>query len=159
MWSGSGNNKLINKFLKYPLLLILVVFAVIQFFRPSKNSEPTELAKILPTDMNANSEVTKILATSCFDCHSNCTNYPWYADIQPIGWWMSNHIQEGKKAINFSDFENLGLIRRRSKLESILKQIQQDKMPLSSYMKLHPESRLNEQQKRIITDWVKSLDY
>lgn len=146
------------KISRYFLLLIVSVFVVMQFFRPERNIEPTGAQNILPADMHASGEVQKILATSCFDCHSNHTNYPWYSNIQPVGWWLKTHITEGKEALNFSDFKNLGPIRRRSKLESVLKQIQQNKMPLPAYIKLHPESKMNNQQKNIISQWMKVVN-
>ncbi|AZI22684.1 cytochrome C [Chryseobacterium taklimakanense] len=140
------------------LLVIIVVFAVLQFFRPAKNVEPTGFKNILPPDLNASADVQNILEKSCFDCHSNHTNYPWYSEIQPVGWFLNKHISEGKEAFNFSEFKDFGPIRRRSKFESVLKQIQQDKMPLPAYIKLHPESKMNNQQKKIISQWIKVVN-
>ena len=89
------------KLLKKILLLFVIAFIIIQFFRPEKNisaaATSTHISKIFPvTD-----DVSQILSNSCYDCHSNNTRYPWYNKIQPVAWWMNDHIDEGKDELNF----------------------------------------------------------
>ena len=48
--------------------------------------------------------VKVILQNACYDCHSNNTRYPWYVNIQPVGWWMSGHIADARDGLNFSEF-------------------------------------------------------
>jgi hypothetical protein len=90
--------------IKKILLAALIVFIAIQFIRPARNEcgqpSPTDISKIDSVPGN----VQTILKTYCYDCHSNHTNYPWYSNIQPAGWWLASHIKEGKAELNFSEF-------------------------------------------------------
>ena len=95
-----------------------------------------------------------ILQTSCFDCHSNYTNYPWYTNIQPIGWWLNHHVDEGKEELNFSEFESYSLKRKLHKLEEIKEMVEEGEMPLSSYTLIHGDTKLSPEQKEILYTWV-----
>src|SRR4051812_27395965 len=86
------------------LIAFVLVFIIIQFFRPEKNKAGKTEPNNLMARYNVPAEVKEILKTSCYDCHSNTTAYPWYAEVQPIGWWLNNHVKEGKRELNFSEF-------------------------------------------------------
>ena len=79
------------------LLAILLVFIVMQFIRPARNSSNNQQAADMISQFNAPDNVAGILKASCYDCHSNNTRYPWYANIQPIGWLLAGHVKDGKK--------------------------------------------------------------
>lgn len=146
-----------KKFLKRFFLLLLLAFIVIQFFRPAKNtSEGTSVSDIttkyaIPQDVQAS------LKTACYDCHSNNTVYPWYNNIQPVAWWLKSHIDDGKRALNFSEFATYRIGRQYNKLEQMNKEIKEDGMPLSSYTLIHKDAILNERQKRSIANWVTTV--
>ena len=95
------------------LLAVLIVFVGIQFIQPARNKS----GQVLPTDItktvNIPDEVSDIFENSCYDCHSNNTRYPWYVNIQPMGWIMARHIKKGKENLNYSD---LDLTPKESKL-------------------------------------------
>ena len=103
----------------------MIALIAIQFFRPAKNinNKPdgieNDISKVMPVPDN----IQTILKTSCYDCHSNNTIYPWYASIQPVAWWMNNHIEEGKKEINFNEFASYSLRRQYKKLGEIIEQL------------------------------------
>ena len=97
--------------------VLLIAFIVIQFIRPTKNNSKDLITNDITTKYTVPKEVQTILVTSCYDCHSNNTNYPWYANIQPIAWWLNDHIKEGKKELNFSAFTNYKIARQYKKLE------------------------------------------
>ena len=108
------------------------VLVLIQFIHPAKNNgmdkpnlDITRIA-ILPL------KVQNVLRTSCYDCHSNKTNYPWYANIQPLYWWLSSHIKEGKSELNFNEFGAYSKRRQLSKLKAIAERIRDGSMPLTS---------------------------
>lgn len=101
--------------------------------------------------------VAGILQTSCYDCHSNHTRYPWYAELQPIGWLLSKHVKEGKRELNFSEFAAYSERRKISKLKSIAAQVRNGDMPLRSYKWLHAGGRLTGVEKQQITQWVDTL--
>ena len=102
--------------------------------------------------MPKNIETT--LRTSCYDCHSNNTNYPWYSYIQPIRFFMDGHINEGKKELNFTEFGNYSSRKQASKLMAISKQIQSNEMPLSSYTLIHKNAVLHSTQKELVINWI-----
>ena len=99
-------------------------------------------------------EISDLLKTSCYDCHSNNTSYPWYNKVQPVAWILENHIEEGKAELNFSEWENYSERRKKSKLKSIVSQIEDGKMPLSSYTLLHGDAKLSFKQKEEIIKWI-----
>lgn len=99
------------------------MFIIIQFIRPSKNKSKQIEANDISAKYAISENVQNILKTSCYDCHSNNTAYPWYAEIQPVGWWLNNHIKDGKDALNFSEFLSYPIRRQYHKLDDINKQI------------------------------------
>ena len=146
-----------NKKLKKILLVLLVLFIIIQVFRPEKNRSARLSVNDISSKYNVPDDVRNILKVSCNDCHSNNTAYPWYAEIQPIAWWLSNHVNEGKKELDFSEFAAYPIRRQYKKLEEINEQVKQNEMPLKSYVMLHQDAKLTDQQKVLIANWVTSL--
>lgn len=106
---------------------------------------------------NVPATVKSILEKSCFDCHSNHTNYPWYSSIQPVSLWLNHHIDEGKEELNFSAFGNYSVGKKHHKLEEMIEQIEENEMPLSSYTLIHGYAKLNSEEKDIVISWAKSI--
>lgn len=135
-------------------LIALVTLIAIQLIQPARNNSgqvpATDIFSITSTD----TRVKVLVKTACYDCHSNNTDYPWYAHIQPMGWLLASHIQDGKAELNFDDFVNYSQRRQQSKLKSIASQIRDDEMPLWSYSLLHKKARLTSDQKSMIINWA-----
>jgi Haem-binding domain len=146
-----------KKFFKRFLLLLLLVFIGIQFFRPAKNKSEGISANDITVKYVVPDDVKAILKTSCYDCHSNNTAYPWYNNIQPVAWWLKNHVDEGKRELNFSEFGSYRIGRQYRKLEGINGEIKDGEMPLTSYTLIHGDAKLNEQQKLAVANWVTAL--
>ena len=146
-----------KKFLKRFFLLLLLAFIAIQFFRPAKNVSKTISANDITTKYALPQGVQTILKTSCYDCHSNNTVYPWYSNIQPVAWWLDDHIKEGKKELNFSEFATYRIGRQYKKLEEINDEVKEEKMPLESYTLIHGDAKLTQQQKLSLANWVVTL--
>jgi Haem-binding domain len=138
------------------LLLLFAVFVIIQFFHPEKNTNNSNeaAAKDISKVFSIPDNVQGILQTSCYDCHSNNTTYPWYAEIQPVAWWLNHHISEGKAEVNFNEFLAYSPRRQYRKLEEIIDQVKKDEMPLSSYTLVHKGAVLSNEQKTILTSWA-----
>jgi hypothetical protein len=98
----------------------------------------------------------KMLAQACGNCHSNQTNLPWYGHVVPISWWIESHIREGRHALNFTEWTTYSARRRRDELESICGVVSNGRMPPASYKVLHPESRLEAYDKKVICAWAAS---
>lgn len=141
----------------YIALILLVVFVGIQFV-PTKLNQIEAIPK---TDFllvnNTSEDIGKLLQFSCYDCHSNNTNYPWYNRIQPIAWFLESHIKEGKSELNFSEWGNYSDRRKNSKLKSIISQIQDDKMPLFSYTLIHRHAALSNPEKELIIEHMRKI--
>ena len=146
-----------KKILKRTFQFLLAAFIVIQFFRPAKNKaegiSSNDISKLYPIP----EDVGSILKTSCYDCHSNNTVYPWYAKIQPVGWWLNDHVKDAKKDLNFSEFAGYSIRRQYRKLEEINDLVKKDEMPLDSYLWIHKYAKLNEQQKLTVANWVVAI--
>lgn len=139
------------------LIGLLVVLVVIQFIRPSRNNGSLETGKDISQLGPVPENVMNSLKTSCYDCHSNKTVYPWYANIQPVAWWLNNHIVEGKDELNFSEFTPYSPRRQYHKLEEVAEVLQENEMPLTSYTLIHRNAILSEEQKAAMTQWAESI--
>lgn len=132
----------------------MIVFIVIQFIQPSKNSSE----EILPTDFSnvftVPENVKDVLKASCNDCHSNNTHYPWYSFIQPGAWWMASHIKEGKANLNLSEFGTYSKRKQQNKLRSIAKSIEDGSMPIQAYTIMHADAKLTKDEKALVLDWI-----
>lgn len=140
--------------LKKILLLLAVAFVIIQFFHPAKNIHAGPSDQHISKVIAVPEDVSTILKTSCNDCHSNNTAYPWYSRIQPVAWWLNNHIEEGKREVNFDEFASYSIRRQYHKLEEINEQVKEDEMPLSSYTIIHKNAKLSNEQKLAIANWT-----
>ena len=136
------------------LWIFLVLIVGIQLIQPTKNQ--TELATDNESivDLEVPLEVVEILKASCFDCHSNHTNYPWYSRIAPISWVMAHHISEGKEHLNFSEWQHYNAYQKEHLLEELNEAIEDHKMPLKSYLLMHEEAQLGHQEQQYILEWV-----
>lgn len=138
-------------------IALLVILVLIQFIPVEKNDSGDQQFNI-SNNYEIPGNVQTILKNACNDCHSNQTEYPWYSKIQPVGFWLNNHIQDGKRHLNFSEFTNRPLAYQNHKLEETIEMVEQNEMPIPSYtyMGLHPEANLTEGEKQEIIDWAKS---
>tara|TARA_R110000765_G_scaffold56876_3_gene112002 strand:- start:496 stop:990 length:495 start_codon:yes stop_codon:yes gene_type:complete len=138
-------------------IALAIILIVIQFIRPEKNISGNETFAI-QTKYNLPNDVENILQVSCYDCHSNTTKYPWYSNVQPAAWFLADHVNDGKKHLNFSEFTNMPLFVQNHKLEETKEMVEEKEMPLPSYtyFGLHPEANLTDAQRQKIIDWADS---
>jgi len=143
--------------MKKVLLGILVVFILIQMIRPTKNDSKNDINHISTVIVVPN-EVQEIFKTSCNDCHSNNTVYPWYNEIAPISWYLAQHINEGKEHMNLSEWT----VYNKNQQDHILKDFEEvletHEMPLKSYLIIHKEAKLTTEQYDVLLNWVKSIN-
>jgi hypothetical protein len=139
------------------ILVAMVILIVIQFFHPSRNvsnkQSPSDIAAVYGVPSN----VETILKKACNDCHSNNTRYPWYANIQPVAWWLKNHIREGKRELNFNEFGSYRISKQYHKLESMIHEVKEGDMPLGSYTIIHTDARLTDDEKKTLNEWAQSI--
>ena len=136
-------------------LLLLVV--VIQFIQPKKNiskgSDENDISRVY----NIPGGIHETFTQKCYDCHSNNTRYPWYFNVQPIGWWLAAHVYQGKEHLNFSEFKTYQPDKVRKKLEDISEVVEKREMPLKPFVLLHPDTEITPEDERAINQWIRSL--
>jgi hypothetical protein len=138
-------------------VLIIIILVVMQFIQPTKNISDGGLGEndisvvyAIPADLH------NVFVTKCYDCHSNNTKYPWYFNIQPIGWWLAAHVHDGKEHLNFSEFKNYKPEKAHHKLEEIWEVTEDKSMPLKAYTLFHENSELTEADQKAIYNWLDS---
>ena len=143
--------------IKKILLALLAILVIIQFFRPDKN-ESNDLTFAITKKYEVPAEVDEILKVSCNDCHSNKTVYPWYANVQPVAWWLNDHVEDGKRHLNFSEFTNSPIAIQNHKWEEVVEMVEKKEMPLAdyTYLGLHSEANLSEEQREMLISWAES---
>ncbi len=135
-------------------VFLLISLVLIQFIRPARNIGAAASAADITHYVHVPDTVMRILQTSCYDCHSNHTVYPWYTNINPVGFWMWGHIEEGKESINFSDLTRLDKRRLAHRLGDIAEEVEKKDMPLPSYTLIHGYATLSDGQIQLVKDWV-----
>lgn len=143
--------------IKKILLVLLAALIVIQFIHPKKNNIEGPQPNYIGNNFNIPEDVKTILAKACNDCHSNNTRYPWYANLQPVHWWLENHIKEGKKKINYDEFTHRPLRYQYHKMEETIEMVKEGEMPLNSYTWTHKDAKLTDEEKSKLTGWAQSV--
>lgn len=143
------------KVLKKIALFLLVILIGLQFYRPEQNDLPGDYMADFITETNPSQDVKMLLEQSCYDCHSNHTEYPWYNTIAPVSYWIADHVEDGKKHLNFSEWSTYELKKKDHKLEELIEEVEKDKMPLKEYTWTHEKARLTAEQKAALIDWAK----
>jgi hypothetical protein len=140
--------------LKKILLVLLFALLLLQFIRPTKNISEGVSPNHISNKYAVPASVSTILEKACNDCHSNNTVYPWYTNIQPVGLWMQDHVDEGKKELNFSEFLTYPAKKARHKMDEVIDMVKEGEMPLDSYTWIHKNAVLSQEEKSALTDWA-----
>jgi len=135
------------------LLGFLITIIVAQFFRPDTTNPESDPELDFVTIVQPSEEIASVLKTSCYDCHSNQTEYPWYMQISPVSWWIKDHIDEGREELNFSDWGAYSAKRQKHKLDECIELIEEGEMPLDSYTWTHGDASLDENTKQLLNEW------
>ncbi|GAA0733012.1 hypothetical protein GCM10009430_46750 [Aquimarina litoralis] len=136
-------------------LALIVILVIIQFIRPDRNESGYESVAYFEIETKPSSEIQEILKSNCYDCHSNQTIYPWYANIAPVSYWLANHVDEGKEHFNVSEWETYSAKKKDHKLEELIEEVEEGEMPLPSYTWTH--GNLEDQEKELLISWVTAL--
>ncbi len=145
------------KVLKKIGVVLLIALVVAQFFGPEKNDGNLDTVNAFIAETNPPAEVTQILKTTCFDCHSAKTNYPWYNNITPVNYWLDEHIRDGKKHLDFSKWSEYSLKRKEHKMDELYEEVEKKEMPLNSYTWTHADANLTQAQIDAVVAWAKKV--
>lgn len=132
--------------MKKIVLVLIIAFVIIQFFRIDKTNPPVDKKMDFLVMKSTPENVSSIIKSACYDCHSNETIYPWYTNVQPFAWFVKNHIDEGRAELNFSTFGTYDLVKQARKLKKAAREVQEGEMPLSSYTIIHQNAKLTQEQ-------------
>jgi hypothetical protein len=138
-------------------ILLLSILVVIQFIQPTKNISATLGQSDIGDVYAVPQDLHEMLMKKCYDCHSNNTRYPWYFNIQPIGWWLAAHVHDGKEHLNFSEFKNYTPEKARHKLDELLEVVEDRSMPLKAYTMFHKDTELTTEDEAAMKAWLTTL--
>ncbi len=139
--------------LKKVLIAILILGVGMQFIPVPKNQSDELTETDFFQSVDAPFVIRNMVTASCYDCHSNNTDYPWYGRVRPLAWFLQKHIDEGKEELNFSTFQEYSDRMKREKIRFTISQIRDGKMPLKEYLWMHPEADLNEEEKKQLIEF------
>jgi len=138
-------------------LFLLVVFIIIQFFHPKPNKSTGDQPNYIGNVYSVPDDVKTILQKACNDCHSNNTRYPWYSNVQPVDWWLTNHIRDGKKRLNFDEYISKRLRYQYGKMDETIDLVKKGGMPLKSYTWIHKDAILTDVEKNKLIAWAEGI--
>ncbi len=141
--------------IKKIIVLIIVLLGLAQFIpheREDVNSDPSRTFAAESAD-----EVNAILRTACFDCHSNETQYPWYADLAPVSFWMDRHIEHAREKLNFSEWTSYPAEDRQQLSEKVVKMVGEKQMPLLSYWIVHWDAKISDEQRQTLIAYFEGI--
>jgi len=145
------------KKVKIILLILILALAAIQLFPDNLpanvNNNPGDMvsAGLVPDS------IAGILKTSCDDCHSNETRFPWYSRLAPASWLLARDIKEGREQLNFSAWESYSKRQKIGKIESVREEVTSDEMPLFIYTVIHRKARLTQEQISSLSTWTEDM--
>lgn len=137
------------------VVVLIAVFLFIQLFPGEKPETVFDNPGDIHSEVLINPEVSQILKTACYDCHSNESKFPWYSNVAPFSWLVAHDINEGRDELNFSEWTTYKVKRKKHKLEEIAEEVEEGEMPMKIYTWLHSEADLSDAQKESLVSWAK----
>ncbi|MEM7029320.1 MAG: heme-binding domain-containing protein [Chloroflexota bacterium] len=137
-----------RKVLKFVIPAIILIFIAIQFVPVDRSNPP------VTREVQWDSPETRVLAErACYDCHSNEVKWPWYSYIAPISWRIADHVEHGRRHLNFSTWD-----QPNEDTNEIMGVTKTGEMPLGDYLLLHPEAQLtNEERGALLEGFLKTF--
>ena len=148
--------KTLVRIVKWVAIVLVVIFVGIQFVRPARTNPAIHQPQTIAAHTQMTEPVGKIFERACKDCHSNNTNWPWYSNVAPVSWWVIDHVNHGRSHLNYSEWGKLKPADQNKTLQEICEEVTDGKMPLPSYLPMHPGARLSEEDKKTICDWTEA---
>lgn len=136
---------------KLAIIIVVAVGIILQLIPVNQTNPPI----IQSAEMSG--EVKEILVESCFDCHSNETEWPWYSRIAPGSFLITRDVIEGRKHLNFSEFSDMDAYDSSDVADEIIEMLEEGEMPLLPYLLLHPDASLSDSETQILIAWAESL--
>lgn len=142
--------------MKKVLLYGIIIFLSFQLIQIDKENPSVNKKIDYNRVTNASPEIQKILKKACYDCHSNEVNYPWYSSIAPISWFIKEHVNQGKEYVNFSEYGKYNRYQKEHINSSLYRVIENKTMPLNTYLWMHKEANLSEEEYVLLLNWFQT---
>jgi hypothetical protein len=126
----------------------------VQFVRPERVNPQAPAGQSLEEHARVPPEVAGVLQRSCMDCHSNRTDWPWYSNVAPASWLVVDHVNDGRRHLNFSKWGQYDRRRADDLLSFICKTTKAGFMPLDSYTLVHRSAQLSPADVKTLCDWA-----
>jgi hypothetical protein len=146
--------KTVWKITKWLVIIVACLFILLQLKRPARTNPVSESSQSIEAHVQMAPQVKEILDRSCRDCHSNNTKWPWYTNVAPVSWFIVDDVNQGRERLNLSDWGRMDRDRQDKKLRQICDEVEDNAMPLPSYLRMHPNAKLSEQDKKTLCDWT-----
>jgi len=135
-------------------IALLIILAAMQFYRPQRNDSREREVTAFEKETGVSGEVRTILENKCYDCHSNRTVYPWYANVSPVSIWIDGHIVEGREHFDASGWVSYDAEKKDHKLEELVEEVEEGKMPLPSYTWTH--GNISREERDMLIRWARA---
>ncbi|MBZ5553673.1 MAG: heme-binding domain-containing protein [Acidobacteriia bacterium] len=149
-----------RKLLKWAGIALMGLLAGSQFIRPARTNPPTHSEESMEAYVQVPGDVASVLDRACRDCHSHETQWPWYSNTAPVSWFVIDHVNHGRKHLNFSDWNHTDRhgppLGTDQQLEKICREVSSGEMPLGSYLLLHPEAKISTKDAQVICEWSRA---
>jgi hypothetical protein len=136
-----------------PVLLLLVIQLIPNELPPVVTTNPDDIIQSGIVD----EEVASILKVSCYNCHSNETEYPWYAHVAPSSWLVARDVRIAREELNFSTWQGLEMMDQLGILDDIYQEVESGEMPLEIYTVVHNSAKLDQRQRELIMAWAEDI--
>ncbi len=138
------NRKLVQR----GLIAAAVLLAGIQLVRPARTNPPVAPANALAAQVDVPPHINRIFDRACADCHSNRTRWPWYSEIAPVSWLLTDHVNEGRTKMNLDNWDDA------TSFKDICQEVRTGGMPMKNYLILHPDAQLSPQDVQAVCAWT-----
>lgn len=142
------------KALKLAAVCLALLLTAVQFVRPARTNPPVLPGRSLEQHVAVPPEVAEVLGRACADCHSNRTAWPWYSHVAPASWFVAEHVEDGRRHLNFDEWARYEPRESADMLRHICHEARVGTMPLDSYTLLHPGARLTPRDVQALCDWT-----
>lgn len=143
--------------MKKVILIVIGIFVVIQFFTIDKTNPTSDPQQDFIAITNPPVEIGSMIKSSCYDCHSYHTKYPWYSNVAPVSWLLKSHVNDGRNHLNFSIWPEYKEAKKEHKVNECIEVINSGEMPMKGYVMLHSEAGLSDAQRNQLVGWLESI--
>ena len=130
------------------IIVVIVLFLVIWIISPEKTNPQ------ITSEIEISADAKTVMERSCYDCHSNKTSWPWYSYFPPGSFFVGNHVENGRSNMNFTEWDKYDSEKKLKLMDKIIEEIEEGKMPLESYLILHDDAKLSQDDIDLVKNWI-----